>query len=56
MWDTTNIKVKYKKVKRWSDSLGELPLTGVLPSRNSEIRGVIVKIAKDQNNSQMSCK
>ena len=39
MRDTTNIKTKYKKTKRYPDSFGELPLTGVLPSRDSEIRG-----------------
>ena len=46
MWDTTNIKIKYKKVKRCPDTLGELPLTGVLPIRDSEVRGAIVRIAK----------
>ena len=33
-------------MKRCPDTLGELPLTGVLPSRDSEIRGPIVRIAK----------
>ena len=46
MWDTTNAKIKYKKMKRWPNTFGELQLTRVLPSRDSEIRGVIVRIAK----------
>ena len=33
-------------LKRCPDTLGELSLTGVLPSRDSEIRGAIVRIAK----------
>ena len=33
-------------VKRCPDNFGELPLTGVLPSRDPEIRGTIVRIAK----------
>ena len=41
MWDTTNIKTKYKKRERYPDTFGELPLTGVLPGRDSEIRGEI---------------
>ena len=45
-WDTTNIKIKYKKLKRCPDVLGELPLTDVLPSRDTETRGAIVRIAK----------
>ena len=32
-------------MKRCLDNLGELPLTGVLPSKDSEIRGAIVRIA-----------
>ena len=45
-WDTTNIKTKYKKSEKYPDTFGELPLTGVLPSRDSEIRGAIARIAK----------
>ena len=44
-WDTANIKTKYKKTKRYPDTFGELSLTGVLPSRDSEIRGAIARIA-----------
>ena len=33
-------------MKRYPDTFGELPLTGVLPSRDSEIRGVIVRVEK----------
>ena len=33
-------------MKRCPDTLGELPLTGVLPIRDSEVRGAIVRIAK----------
>ena len=40
------IKTKYKKREKYPDTFGELPLTGVLPSRDSEIRGAIVQIAK----------
>ena len=39
MRDTTNIKIKYRKVKRCLDTFRELPLTGVLPSRDSKIKG-----------------
>ena len=46
MLDTVNIKVKYKKVKRCPDTFRELLLTGVLPSRDSEKREAIVRIAK----------
>ena len=46
MWDTTNIKTKHKKREKYPDTFGELPLTGALPSRDSEIRGAIVWIAK----------
>ena len=46
MWDTTNTKINYEKVKRCPDTLGELPLTEVLPSKDSDIRGAIVRIAK----------
>ena len=46
MWDTTNIKIKYKKVKRCPGTFGELQLTVVLPSSDSEVRGAIVRIAK----------
>ena len=45
-WDTTNIKTKYKKTKKYPEIFGELPLTEVLPSRDSEIRGTIARIAK----------
>ena len=41
-----HIKTKYKKTKRYPDNFGELPLTGLLPSRDSEIRGAIVRMAK----------
>ena len=41
-----NIKIKYKKVKRCPGTFGELQLTGVLPSSDSEVRGAIVRIAK----------
>ena len=41
-----NIKTKYKKRERYPDTFGELLLTGLLPSRDSEIRGAIVKISK----------
>ena len=34
------------KRKRYPDTFGELLLTGVLLSRDSEIRGAIVRIAK----------
>ena len=37
-----NMKTKYKKRKRYPDTFGELLLTGVLPSRDSEVIGVIV--------------
>ena len=33
-------------MKMCPDNFGELPLTGVLPNRDSEIRGAIVRIAK----------
>ena len=33
-------------MKRYPDTFGELPLTGVLPSRDSEIRGAIVRVEK----------
>ena len=46
MWDTTNIKTKYKNRERYPENFGQMPLTGVLPSRDSEIRGAIVWIAK----------
>ena len=37
-----NIKTKYKKRERYPDTFGELALTGVLPSRDSKIRGAIM--------------
>ena len=40
--ETTNMKTKYKKRERYPGTFGELPLTLVLPSRESEIRGVKV--------------
>ena len=40
------IKTKYKKREKYPDTFGELPLTGLLPSRDSEIRGATVRIAK----------
>ena len=36
------IKTKYKKMEKYPDTFGELPLTGVLHSRDSEIRAAIV--------------
>ena len=33
-------------MKRYPDTFGELPLTGVLPSRDSEIRAAIARIAR----------
>ena len=42
MWDTTNIKTKYKNRERYPENFGEMPLTGALPSTDSEIRGAIV--------------
>ena len=33
-------------MKRYPDTFGELPLTEVLPSRDSEISAVIVRIAR----------
>ena len=41
-----NINIKYEKVKRCPDTFGEILLTGVLPSRASEINRAIVRIAK----------
>ena len=41
-----NIKTKYKNRERYPYTFGELPLTGVLPRRDSEIRGVTVRIEK----------
>ena len=46
MWDTTNIKTKYKNREKYPGTFGELPLTGVLASRDSEITGAIMWIAK----------
>ena len=40
------IKTKYRKREKYPDTFGELLLTGVLHSRDSEIRGAIVWIAK----------
>ena len=48
-----NIKTKYKKKERYPDTFGELPLTGVLPSRDSEVRGAIVRMAK--TNAILKC-
>ena len=48
-----NIKTKYKKRERYPDTFGELPLTGVLPSRDSKIRGAIVRMAK--TNAILKC-
>ena len=42
MWDTTNIKSRYKKRERYPGTFEEFPLTGVLPSRDSEIKGAIM--------------
>ena len=52
-WDTTNIKTKYKKTKSYPNTFGKLPLTGVLPGRDSEIRVAIAKIAK--TNAILKC-
>ena len=38
------IKTKYKKREKYPDTFGELPLTGLLPSRDSEIRVAIAKV------------
>ena len=43
-WDTLNSKTKYKKWERYPDTFGELSLTGVLPSRDSDIREAIMRI------------
>ena len=40
------MKTKYKKRERYLDIFGELTLTGVLPSRDYDIRGAIVRMAK----------
>ena len=39
-------KLNIKKRERYPDTFGELALTGVLPSRDSEIRRAMVSIAK----------
>ena len=46
MRDTINIKTKYKKRERYPATFKELPLTGVLPRRDSKIRGAIMRMAK----------
>ena len=46
MWDTTIIKTNYKNGERYPDIFGELPLTGVLPSRDSEVSEAIVRMTK----------
>ena len=40
-------------MKRCPGTFGELQLTGVLPSRESEVRGAIVRIAK--TNAILKC-
>ena len=40
------MKTKYKKRESYPETFGELPLTGVLPGRDSEIRGAIVRMVK----------
>ena len=40
------MKTKYRKRERYPETFGELTLTGVLPSRDSEIRGAIVRMTK----------
>ena len=40
-------------MKRCPGTFGELQLTGVLPSRDSEVRGAIVRIAK--TNAILKC-
>ena len=44
--DTTSIRTKYKKAKRYPETSGELPLTGILLSKDAKIRGAITRIAK----------
>ena len=41
-----NTKTKYKKRQTYTDTFGELPLTGILPIRDSEMRGVIERVTK----------
>ena len=48
-----NIKIQYKKVKRNPDNFRELPLTGILPKQDSEIREAIVGNAK--TNTILKC-
>ena len=48
-----NIKIQYKKVKRNPDNFRELPLTGILPRQDSEIREAIVGNAK--TNTILKC-
>ena len=45
-----NIKTKYKKRERYPDIFGEMLLTSVLPSRDSEIRRAILKIVMQSSN------
>ena len=45
----TKIRTKYEKTKRYPDTFGELPL----PSRDSEIRGAIARIAKPLQSSNV---
>ena len=47
------MKTKYKKTKRYSDTFGELPLTGLLPSRDSEIREIIAKLQRSMQSSNV---
>ena len=44
--DTTSIRTKCKKAKRYPETSGELPLTGILLSKDAEIRGAITRVAK----------
>ena len=47
------IKTKYKKREKYPDTFGELPLTGLLPSRDSEIRGAIAKLQRSMQSSNV---
>ena len=40
------MKTKYKERERYPDTFGELPLAGLLPSKDSEIRGALVRMVK----------
>ena len=40
--ETQRISKLYKNREKYPDTFGEFPITGVLPSRDSEIRGAIM--------------